>query len=102
MQPLNGQERYRVNHDIIRDSNRYWDLNTLHQDPSGGGDPVRDSEERIITSHRGGENYWLRFEPFILHVMCRSLSAASALMASARPGKTLFIFVLCNHLSSLH
>lgn len=78
-------ERYRVNHDIIRDSNRYWDLNTLHQDPSGGGDPVRDSEERVIASHRGGENYWLRFEPFILHVMCRSLSAASALMASARP-----------------
>ena len=28
---------------------------------------------------------WLRYEPFILHVMCRSLSAASALMAAARP-----------------
>lgn len=28
---------------------------------------------------------WLRFEPFILHVCCRSLSAASALMAAARP-----------------
>lgn len=28
---------------------------------------------------------WLRFEPFILHVMCRSLSAAQALMNAARP-----------------
>jgi len=27
----------------------------------------------------------LRFEPFILHVMCRSLDAASALMTAARP-----------------
>jgi tRNA(Phe) wybutosine-synthesizing methylase Tyw3 len=28
---------------------------------------------------------WLRFEPFILHVACRSLSAASAMMNAARP-----------------
>ena len=28
---------------------------------------------------------WLRYEPFILHVMCRSLKAASVLMALARP-----------------
>jgi tRNA G37 N-methylase Trm5 len=34
-----------------------------------------------------GENatFWLRMEPFILHVACRSLSAASTLMATARP-----------------
>ena len=28
---------------------------------------------------------WLRFEPFILHVACRSLHAASELMSAARP-----------------
>ena len=28
--------------------------------------------------------YWLRFEPFILHVCCRDLVAAGALMAAAR------------------
>ena len=28
---------------------------------------------------------WLRYEPFILHVMCRSLKAASVLMALAQP-----------------
>jgi tRNA G37 N-methylase Trm5 len=28
---------------------------------------------------------WLRYEPFILHVMCRSLSAAQELMTAARP-----------------
>lgn len=28
---------------------------------------------------------WLRFEPFILHVCCRSLAAASSIMAAARP-----------------
>ena len=28
---------------------------------------------------------WLRFEPFILHVMCHSLKSASVLMAAARP-----------------
>ena len=28
---------------------------------------------------------WLRYEPFILHVMCRSLKSASVLMALARP-----------------
>ena len=31
------------------------------------------------------KSIWLRFEPFILHVACRSLTAASALMAAARP-----------------
>jgi tRNA G37 N-methylase Trm5 len=28
---------------------------------------------------------WLRYEPFILHVACRSLTAAAALMSAARP-----------------
>jgi len=28
---------------------------------------------------------WLRYEPFILHVCCRSLEAAQALLSAARP-----------------
>ena len=32
----------------------------------------------------GSSVYWLRFEPFILHVCCRDLVAAAALMAAAR------------------
>ena len=31
------------------------------------------------------QSIWLRFEPFILHVACRSLPAAAALMDAARP-----------------
>lgn len=117
--------RFRVCHDIIRDPNRYFNLNTLHSkndgfDPSGGGDPVRsigqydykesaniNTDDEKNDSQSGSKNnydqsstgtcrtivgsesfsgpLWLRFEPFILHVMCRSLDAASALMTAARP-----------------
>ena len=102
-------ERFRVSHDIVRDPERYFNMNTLDSskddyDPSGGGDPVRsvgqfehlqkqkDGEEDATPTHLAKSAHvaregaiWLRFEPFILHVMCRSLSAASALMAAARP-----------------
>jgi len=120
--------RFRVNHDVIRDEIRYFDLNTLDPDredsfdPSGGGDPVRtvaqyDYKQNLLPPNNdnhenddaasGGiihgpfeviqqnnpekfkcipqQPIWLRFEPFILHVMCRSLSAAQALMNAARP-----------------
>jgi tRNA (guanine37-N1)-methyltransferase len=124
---LEGQEnrfqRWRISHDLVREAVRYFDLNTLMQDPTGGGDPVRtigqfqnaelalqqqqqqeeqeeDSEtldtattatatestvmpEPLPPDHDSA--IWLRFEPFILHVCCRSLLAASALMAAARP-----------------
>ena len=89
-------------------------MNTLDSrendfDASGGGDPVRSIGQYDYKGTNGGnikeENsdndvtltkvvegtesltgpLWLRFEPFILHVMCRSLSAASALMTAARP-----------------
>jgi len=83
-------------------------------DPSGGGDPVRtvaqyDYKEQLENQHEAvdenpsqgpftviqqnnpelfktipNQPTWLRYEPFILHVMCRSLSAAHALMNSAR------------------
>ncbi len=38
-----------------------------------------------ISSLSLDQTIWLRFEPFILHVACRSLSAASLLMDTARP-----------------
>lgn len=132
-------ERFRVNHDVVRDANRYFDINTLDStredyDPCGGGDPIRsvgqfehraqlaklqsekdveaevsscstDSNEAEVGNAFGASTdagtglgtqpagadrqrnkaIWLRFEPFILHVACRSLSAASALMSAARP-----------------
>lgn len=107
-------QRFRVCHDVIRDPKRYFNLTTLNSngddfDPSGGGDPVRsigqyDYKEGEINENNdvsditsstspsklaGTESLtgplWLRFEPFILHVMCRSLEAAAALLMAARP-----------------
>lgn len=86
-----------MSHDLIRDGERYFNLATLdpnHEqyDPCGGGDPVRsigqydykeDGSKKTPSAPKGP--IWLRYEPFILHVMCRSLSAAAALMAAARP-----------------
>jgi len=102
--------RFRVSHDIIRDAKRYFNLSTLNSealdfDPSGGGDPVRiigqydyklnaedgefkdfeDSNVKYMYAFDPQIPLWLRYEPFILHVMCRSLSAAHALMKAARP-----------------
>ncbi|KAL7525854.1 hypothetical protein ACHAXR_001190, partial [Thalassiosira sp. AJA248-18] len=109
-------QRYRVNHDLIREPQRYFNLTTLiegggdnskqhHYDPTGGGDPIptigqfdqgnnANFKNKLEEGRRGPnknnnnkleEPIWLRFEPFILHVMCRSLEAASVLMALARP-----------------
>lgn len=99
--------RFRVSHDIIRDAERYFNVITLDPsnvdtyDASGGGDPVRTIGQYDHKLSGGGEQpslspvpfqedkgegaIWLRYEPFILHVMCRTLAAASALMAAARP-----------------
>ena len=126
-------QRTRVNHDLIHEPTRYFNLQTLNTDRTGGGDPipsigqfqglnnnenfknklyenaqfpssggsvdVDDLEDAarttddVAASAAGDENdvqnqetpIWLRYEPFILHVMCRSLKAASVLMALARP-----------------
>mmetsp|Transcript_8411 Transcript_8411/g.12320 ORF Transcript_8411/g.12320 Transcript_8411/m.12320 type:complete len:672 (+) Transcript_8411:117-2132(+) len=109
-------ERFRVNHDTVKDAERYFNLSTLYDDRSGGGDFIptvgqfeyiqkhhqqqeQSSEDEKNTSNSANVNQnekntatknpsavvWLRFEPFILHVACRSLEAASALMAAARP-----------------
>ncbi|KAL7434506.1 hypothetical protein ACHAXM_004098 [Skeletonema potamos] len=103
-------QRTRVNHDLIHEPTRYFNLQTLTTDRTGGGDPIPTIGQ--FDSLRNNENFknkldetapfqsnttdegttlttsapiWLRYEPFILHVMCRSLKAASVLMALARP-----------------
>jgi tRNA G37 N-methylase Trm5/tRNA(Phe) wybutosine-synthesizing methylase Tyw3 len=113
-------QRFRISHDLVQDPIRYFDLSTLNEDPTGGGDPIRtigqydwkmktgdggdereesEKEEEWQPTEevseqqkeRGGENgeddgvIWLRYEPFILHVACRSLEVASQLMSAARP-----------------
>jgi tRNA (guanine37-N1)-methyltransferase len=51
--------------------------------------PYDKSSEKEVeaspVSSSEGDTVWLRFEPFILHVACRSQAAASDLMAAARP-----------------
>ena len=104
-------QRTRVNHDLIHEPTRYFNLKTLPTDRSGGGDPIPTIGQ--FESLGNNENFknkldetcqfancdgdgdgdddaimspvWLRYEPFILHVMCRSLKAAEVLMALARP-----------------
>mmetsp|Transcript_27072 Transcript_27072/g.59533 ORF Transcript_27072/g.59533 Transcript_27072/m.59533 type:complete len:609 (+) Transcript_27072:201-2027(+) len=119
-------QRFRISHGKILDPDRYFDLATIEEDPSGGGDPIRTIGQYDYKTSNGGANdnngdevgneegktknientggeidrnsgtesslndptdqtVWLRFEPFILHVGCRSLSAAHHLMATARP-----------------
>lgn len=96
-------QRYRITHDLIEDADRYFDLNTLDSDPTGGGDPIRSIgqfehaeqlkklqgetivEGKEATDLPSDEVLWMRMEPFILHVCCRSLTAASVLLAAARP-----------------
>ena len=46
---------------------------------------INDGDKSKDDNDNNGGAIWLRFEPFILHVCCRSLAAASALMAAARP-----------------
>jgi tRNA(Phe) wybutosine-synthesizing methylase Tyw3 len=94
-------QRYRVNHDLVNEPQRYFNLTTLigGQDLTGGGDPIPTIGQ--FEGHQNNAHFkekleddsalsfttpiWLRYEPFILHVMCRSLKAASVLMALARP-----------------
>lgn len=88
--------RFRVSHDKINDSNRYFDLTTIENDPTGGGDQdgdiITDESPSVAEPlHDSGNEtpldsvIWLRYESFILHVACRSMDAAEALMAAARP-----------------
>ena len=99
-------KRFRVSHGKITTPSRYFNLQTLQIDATGGcGDPIPSVGQfenfgnnatfaAKIDSQMGDNEkgfseiqtpIWLRYEPFILHVMCRSLKAASVLMALARP-----------------
>ena len=91
-------QRFRISHEKVREPERYFDLSTIDTDPTGGGDPIRTigQYENSLGDKKGmtdspielrerSDLIWLRFEPFILHVACQSLSAASSLMAAARP-----------------
>ena len=91
-------QRFRISHEKVREPERYFDLSTIDTDPTGGGDPIRTigQYENSLGDKKGmtdspielrerSDLIWLRFEPFILHVACQSLSAASGLMAAARP-----------------
>ena len=96
-------KRFRISHNKIEDPNRFFDLSTIAEDPSGGGDPIRtvgqydykttdgdtttadDAQTDNKDDSTSDQTIWLRYEPFILHVACRSLSDASLLMATARP-----------------
>eukprot|EP00980_Cylindrotheca_fusiformis_P020659 scaffold7703_cov127-Cylindrotheca_fusiformis.AAC.8 len=95
----NDFQRFRISHEKIMEPQRYFDLNTIDSDPTGGGDPVRSigQYENSLGSKQGttttpteekkerSDLIWFRFEPFILHVACQSLSSANALMNAARP-----------------
>jgi tRNA G37 N-methylase Trm5 len=100
-------KRFRISHEKILDPVRFFDLTTIESDPSGGGDPIRTIGQYDYKTESNGtddekqghsqadsasppveftdETIWLRFEPFILHVACGTLSSAAALMAAARP-----------------
>ena len=97
--------RWRVTHDLVEDAAAYFDLATLEgasqAKPSLGGccsglwswyqrRPTwkrhQRQERAELAEQQLDENdgYWLRFEPFILHVCCRDIVAAGALMSAAR------------------
>jgi tRNA(Phe) wybutosine-synthesizing methylase Tyw3 len=79
-------KRFRVSHQAIVDAERYFDLTTISSDPTGGGDELR-SVVAVVPPVvlEPNTSVWLRYEPFILHVACRSLSVAHRLMEAARP-----------------
>jgi hypothetical protein len=104
MEETNAFERYRISHDLVTDPKRYFDLHTMEEDPTGGADPIRSvgqfehaermrqlqgaiihESDKVEAVQRSNQTIWLRFEPFILHVCCLSLSAAWAIMDAARP-----------------
>jgi len=61
------------------------DNSTDNDNVGGSGEDMNIGHTKIMGTESLTGPIWLRFEPFILHVMCRSLSAASALMTAARP-----------------
>lgn len=105
----NAFERCRISHELVKNAKRYFDLRTLQEDRTGGADPIAsigqfehaeqvrqlqqeenkqgniDEVQDDTVPQRADQSVWLRFEPFILHVCCRSLAAANCIMNAARP-----------------
>lgn len=91
--------RFRISHEKVKEPQRYFNLQTIDADPTGGGDPIRtigqyenslgDKQGTVINNEEKKKQLedmiWFRYEPFILHVACQSLSAANVLMNAARP-----------------
>ena len=89
-------ERFRVNHDLIDDVDSYFDLNVSEtsdaasvqshdSEPNGlrGGISPWAEQSNDLDIEADG-TLWLRCEPFILHVCCRTLKAAHALVSVSR------------------
>ena len=57
------------------------------EESKGGTFFVEENTTTIEQANADGNDHtiWLRFEPFILHVACRSISSAAAIMDAARP-----------------
>ncbi|GKY99963.1 hypothetical protein MPSEU_000949900 [Mayamaea pseudoterrestris] len=87
-------KRYRVSHEKIDDAKQYFNLTNLKDDAAHVDDLSANSlkasgqtspHEQNTAAASEDAIIWLRYEAFILHVACRNLSAAGALMAAARP-----------------
>jgi tRNA G37 N-methylase Trm5 len=102
-------QRFRVSHELVIESERYFNVTTLETDPTGGGDALQpellSTEEEVdevvveeqdestvveieeigdANDNNTDESLWLRYEPFILHVASQTLEAATALLTAAR------------------
>eukprot|EP00929_Paragymnodinium_shiwhaense_P112711 TRINITY_DN80979_c0_g1_i1.p1 TRINITY_DN80979_c0_g1~~TRINITY_DN80979_c0_g1_i1.p1 ORF type:complete len:717 (-),score=140.06 TRINITY_DN80979_c0_g1_i1:257-2335(-) len=95
-------ERFRVNHDLVEDADAYFSAvitesaeeaeadGELGPDDPRHGVKLNDAEALDVAEPdvsgdaESDGTLWLRFEPFILHVCCIDLDAASRLMAAAR------------------
>lgn len=60
--------RWAVSHDPV-DGTTYWETEALP----------------IVSTSNASEDIWFRFEPFLLHVACRSWTAARRLVDATRP-----------------
>jgi tRNA G37 N-methylase Trm5 len=77
-----GQYDYKMNPDEEQEQGEAA-IESNHTDPDTSA--WTENTSSSSSSSSTDQTIWLRYEPFILHVACRSLSVASLLMATARP-----------------
>lgn len=93
-------ERFRVNHELIEDVSKYFDLQVSateqerpgEEEAARGRDGEEGASDELMSPYQqpmdmdveADGTLWLRCEPFILHVCCRNLRAARALVAASR------------------